>query len=166
MNGEDRSQETVCGVMVDRMASVTTNKRVDALREQQLRERLAAGAAVTAARAVETAVQRRATALTDLDARVTEARHDHRLALAVLAAVLHDDVLAASVAGVEVMEVRSAGRQVDSGEVRRRIAALGERKSKRAKDSGDKRAEGSPPEAHGSAMSAGVDLGVGGSVAV
>ncbi|MFI0796594.1 hypothetical protein ACH4OY_28500 [Micromonospora rubida] len=79
-----------------------------------------------AAGTVQEVQRRRQEAVARLDQEVGAAAAAHGLAVAVLATVLRDDGLAASLTGVDVARVRSYRRGADGAAVRARIAELGE----------------------------------------
>lgn len=108
------------------MASRTGNEATRALRRRQELELRAARAVEQAAGTVQEAQRRRQEAVARLDQEVGAAAAAHGLAVAVLATVLRDDGLAASLTGVDVARVRSYRRGADGAAVRARIGELGE----------------------------------------
>ncbi|MGW0504012.1 hypothetical protein [Micromonospora sp. NPDC003241] len=108
------------------MASRTGNEATRALRRRQEVELRAARAVEQAAGTVQEVQRRRQEAVARLDQEVGAAAEAHGLAVAVLATVLRDDGLAASLTGVDVARVRSYRRGADGAAVRARIAELGE----------------------------------------
>ncbi|WP_416903486.1 hypothetical protein [Micromonospora echinospora] len=107
------------------MASRTGNEAVRALRARQEVERRAVRAVEQSASVLADAAERRRELLAKVDGEVRDATAAHELSVAVLAAILRDDGLAAELAGVDVSKVRALRRSVEGRAVRERIAQLG-----------------------------------------
>ncbi|MEV4830618.1 hypothetical protein AB0K25_20145 [Micromonospora sp. NPDC049257] len=141
------------------MASRTGNEATRALRRRQELELRAVRAVEQAAGTVQDAQRRRQEAVARLDQEVGAAAATHGLAVAVLATVLRDDGLAASLTGVDVARVRSYRRGADGAAVRARIAELGEVLPRRRRTAIPRPGPGSEDAALGAAGAVSRDVG-------